>query len=186
MKFIDSGDTAWVLAASALVLFMTPGVAFFYGGMVRVQHVLSMLMQNLTVMAAVSVMWVLVGFTLAFGRGNGLVGGLEFAGLQSMNHVVPGFVSAHAQVIPPILFAVFQLMFAVITPALITGATADRWRFGSFVLFVPLWSVLVYSPIAHWVFSPVGWAARWGALDFAGGTVVHVNEPFRVTNPDSV
>jgi Amt family ammonium transporter len=172
---IDAGSVAWVLAASALVLFMTPGVAFFYGGMVRAQHVLSMLMQSLTVMAAVSVTWVLVGFTLAFGRGDGLVGGLEFAGLQSMNHQLPGFAGAHALVIPPILFAVFQLMFAVITPALITGATADRWRFGSFALFVPLWCVLVYAPIAHWVFSPVGWAARWGVLDFAGGTVVHVN-----------
>jgi len=172
---IDAGAVAWVLASSALVLFMTPGVAFFYGGMVRAQHVLGMLMQNLTAMALVSVVWVVVGFTLAFGRGDGMVGSLEFAGMQSMTHRLPGFEGTHSQVIPPILFAVFQLMFAVITPSLITGATADRWKFGAFVLFVPLWSVLVYAPIAHWVFSPVGWAARWGVLDFAGGTVVHVN-----------
>jgi Amt family ammonium transporter len=172
---MDPGAVAWVLAASALVLLMTPGVAFFYGGMVRAQHVLAMLMQNLTTMALVSVTWVLVGFSLAFGAGNGLIGDFQFAGLTSMNVQIPGFTQEHAQVIPPMLFALFQLMFAIITPALITGATADRWRFASFATFVPVWLLLVYAPIAHWVFSPTGWAARWGALDFAGGMVVHAN-----------
>jgi len=171
----NAGAVAWVLAATALVLFMTPGVAFFYGGMVRAQHVLSMLMQNLVAMAIVSVVWVLVGFSLAFGQGNGIIGDLSFAGFGSLNLEVPGFTGSSAMIIPPMLFALFQMMFAVITPALITGATADRWRFASFVVFVPLWLVLVYAPIAHWVFSPVGWASSWGALDFAGGMVVHAN-----------
>ncbi len=172
---IDSGATAWVLAASALVLFMTPGVAFFYGGMVRARHVLSMLMQNVAAMAVVSLVWVLVGFSLAFGAGNSLIGDLHFAGLGSMNEQLPGFVGAHALVIPPLLFAGFQMMFAVITPALITGATADRWKFGAFLAFVALWSLVVYAPIAHWVFAPEGWAAQAGVLDFAGGLVVHIN-----------
>ncbi|HEY6794800.1 MAG TPA: ammonium transporter [Kineosporiaceae bacterium] len=172
---VDASAVAWVLAASALVLFMTPGVAFFYGGMVRSRHVLGMLMQNLAAMALVSLTWVLVGFSLAFGGGSGVIGDLRFAGLRSMTAAVPGFAGSHALAVPPILFAAFQMMFAVITPALITGATADRWRFESFIAFVPLWLILVYAPIAHWVFSPVGWAARWGALDFAGGTVVHAN-----------
>jgi Amt family ammonium transporter len=172
---LDSGAVAWVLTASALVLMMTPGVAFFYGGMVRARHVLGMLMQNLTTMALVTVTWVIAGFTLAFGGGNGWIGDLRFAGMQAMNHQIPGFTGNRAMVIPPLLFALFQLMFAVITPALITGATADRWKFGAFAIFVPLWSLLVYTPIAHWVFSPTGWAAQWGVLDFAGGYVVHVN-----------
>jgi Amt family ammonium transporter len=172
---MDAGSVAWVLAASALVLLMTPGVAFFYGGMVRAQHVLAMLMQNLTAMALVSITWVVIGFSLAFGRGTGLIGDLQFAGMTSMNLQIPGFTEGHTLTIPPMLFALFQLMFAIITPALITGATADRWRFSSFVTFIPLWLILVYAPIAHWVFSPTGWAASWGALDFAGGTVVHAN-----------
>jgi Amt family ammonium transporter len=172
---IDAGAVAWVLTASALVLFMTPGVAFFYGGMVRAQHVLSMLMQNLAVMAVVSVVWVAVGFSLAFGSGDGLIGDLQFVGFSSMNLQIPGFQGDTALSIPPMLFALFQMMFAVITPALITGATADRWRFASFITFVPIWLIVVYAPIAHWVFSPVGWAASWGALDFAGGMVVHTN-----------
>jgi Amt family ammonium transporter len=172
---IDPGAVAWVLSASALVLFMTPGVAFFYGGMVRSRHVLGMLMQNFAVMALVSLTWVVAGFSLAFGGTGALIGDLRFAGLHGMSLAVPGFTGSHALAVPPILFAAFQMMFAVITPALITGATADRWRFGPFLAFVPLWLLFVYAPIAHWVFSPVGWAARWGALDFAGGTVVHIN-----------
>jgi Amt family ammonium transporter len=172
---IDAASVAWVLAASALVLLMTPGVAFFYGGMVRAPHVMGMLMQNLTAMALVSVTWVVVGFTLTFGGGNSWIGDLQFAGLQALDHQLPGFVGAHTLAIPPILFALFQLMFAIITPALITGATADRWKFSAFVAFVPLWSLLVYAPVAHWLFSPVGWAARWGAADYAGGFVVHAN-----------
>ncbi len=172
---VDTGATAWVLASSALVLIMTPGVAFLYGGMVRAKNVLSVMLQSYVVMALVSVIWVACSYSLAFGRGNAFIGDLHFAGLTHMDEAVPGFTGAGAQVIPPLVYAVFQMMFAVITPALITGSTAERWRFGPFVLFMVLWSILVYAPVAHWVFSPVGWAARAGALDFAGGTVVHCN-----------
>jgi Amt family ammonium transporter len=172
---VDTGATAWVLAASALVMLMTPGLAFFYGGMVRAKHVISMLMQNFTVLALVSVIWVLASFSMAFGAGNGFVGNLHFAGLAHMTQSIPGYTGTHSQVIPPIVFVVFQMMFAAITPALITGSTADRWKFRAFVPFMILWSFIVYAPVAHWVFSPVGWAARRGALDFAGGTVVHAN-----------
>jgi Amt family ammonium transporter len=174
-KTMDSGSTAWVLASAALVLIMTPGLAFFYGGMVRAKNVLGMLMQNYVTIALVSIVWVAVSFSLAFGKGNGFVGDLHFAGLNHMNEALPGYVDNFAQVIPPIVFVVFQLMFAVITPALITGSTADRWRFGAFVPFIVLWSILVYGPVAHWVFSPEGWLFKRGALDFAGGTVVHIN-----------
>ena len=172
---VDTGATAWVLASAALVLLMTPGLAFFYSGMVRAKHALGMLMQNYVTIAIVSVVWVLVGFSLAFGAGNGFVGDLHFAGLQNIGDNLPGYTDSFAQVIPPMVFVVFQLMFAVITPALITGSTADRWKFGAFVPFIALWSILVYSPVAHWVFSPEGWLFKRGALDFAGGTVVHIN-----------
>ncbi|HEV2089077.1 MAG TPA: ammonium transporter [Cryptosporangiaceae bacterium] len=172
---IDSGATAWVLASSALVLLMTPGLAFFYGGLVRAKNVLGMVMQNFAAMAVVGLVWVLVGFSLAFGDGVGVVGDLRHLGLDGLDSPIAGFSGENAMVIPPIVFVGFQMMFAVITAALITGATADRWRFGSYLVFLALWTVLVYSPVAHWVFSPTGWAARLGALDFAGGTVVHVN-----------
>jgi ammonium transporter, Amt family len=172
---IDTGATAWVLASSALVLLMTPGLAFFYGGMVRAKNVLGMLMQNFAVIAIVSITWVVVSFSLAFGKGNGFVGDLHNFGLQHINEVLPGYTDNFAQVIPPMVFVVFQLMFAVITPALITGSTADRFKFAAFVPFVVLWSILVYGPVAHWVFSPEGWLFKRGALDFAGGTVVHIN-----------
>jgi Amt family ammonium transporter len=171
---VDSGATAWVLLSAALVLLMTPGVAFFYGGMVRAKHVLGILMQSYTTIAVVSLLWVLVGYSLVFGEG-GLVGDLSFAGLQGMDQQVPGFSGPDAMVIPPLAFVAFQMMFAVVTPALITGATADRWRFVAFVPFVVVWFLLVYAPVAHWVFSPLGWANRLGALDFAGGLVVHAN-----------
>ncbi|MEZ0090770.1 ammonium transporter [Streptacidiphilus sp. EB129] len=177
MKFdfahVDTGSTAWVLVSAALVLFMTPGVAFFYGGMVRTKHVMSMLLQNFITIALVSVVWVVLGYCLAFGKGNGFIGDLHFAGLAHMDETVPGFTGASAMAIPPLVYVIYQMMFAVITPSLITGATADRWRFASFVPFVVLWSLLVYSPVAHWIFSPVGWAAKLGVLDFAGGIVVH-------------
>jgi Amt family ammonium transporter len=172
---VDAGATAWVLASSALVLLMTPGLAFFYGGMVRAKNVIDILLQNFATIALISLTWVVLGFSLAFGAGSAFVGDLHNAGLQHLDEIVPGFVGEHAQVIPPVVFVVFQMMFAVITPALITGATAERWRFAAFAWFTVLWSVLVYAPVAHWVFSPVGWAARDGALDFAGGTVVHIN-----------
>ena len=172
---LDSGATAWILASSALVLLMTPGLAFFYGGMVRAKNVLGMLMQNFMCMAIVSVLWVLFTYSLAFGGSNSVIGGFDFAGLQNMTEQVPGYAGPLAQAIPPLAFVAFQLMFAIITPALITGATADRWRFGPFVLFIALWATLVYAPVAHWVFSPTGWLFARGAEDFAGGTVVHAN-----------
>ncbi|MHB8341506.1 MAG: ammonium transporter [Mycobacteriales bacterium] len=172
---VSAGDTAWVLISAALVLLMTPGLAFFYGGMVRAKNVLGMLMQNFVCIGLVSVLWVLLTYSLAFGGSNAFLGGLHFAGLAHMTQQVPGYTGHAAQFVPPLAFVAFQLMFAVITPALITGATADRWRFGAFVTFVILWSVLVYAPVAHWVFSPTGWLAKRGAEDFAGGTVVHAN-----------
>jgi ammonium transporter, Amt family len=172
---VDTGATAWVLASGALVLLMTPGLAFFYSGMVRAKHALAMLMQNYVTIGIVSLAWVVCGFSLAFGEGNGFIGDFRNAGLQHMGDVIPGYVDNFAQVIPPMVFVIFQLMFAVITPALITGSTADRWKFGAFVPFITLWSILVYSPVAHWVFSPEGWLFKKGALDFAGGTVVHIN-----------
>ncbi len=176
---INTGDTAWVLASSALVLLMTPGLAFFYGGMVRGKNVLAMLMQNFLCIGLVSVLWVLVGYSIAFGKdgygGHGIAGNFHQLGLAHMQEHVAGYVGSGAQTIPPIVFVAFQLMFAVITPALITGSIADRTKFGAFVVFVGLWSVVVYAPVAHWVFSPEGWLFKRGALDFAGGTVVHIN-----------
>jgi Amt family ammonium transporter len=166
---INSGDTAWVLVAAALVLFMTPGLALFYGGMVRSKNILAMLMQNFFAMGIVTVLWVFVGYSLAFGdAGNaGLIGNFDFVGLKDLTNSVSG-------TIPTLAFVAFQLTFAVITPALITGAIADRMRWVAWVWFISLWSLLVYLPVAHWVFAG-GWLADRGALDFAGGTVVHVN-----------
>jgi len=177
---LDSGNTAWVLVSAALVLFMTPGLAFFYGGMVRSKNVLGMLMQNFFCMGLVSVLWALVVFSLAFGKdvGGGLLGGLDFVGLKgvaSAATTLPGYVNDFALSVPPMAFVAFQLMFAIITPALITGAIADRMKFSAWVAFVTLWVLFVYAPVAHWVFSPVGWLFKRGALDFAGGTVVHIN-----------
>lgn len=172
---IDTGSTAWLLASAALVLIMTPGLAFFYGGMVRAKNVLGMIMQNFFCMAIVSVLWVLFTYSIAFGGSNSFWGGLRYAGLQHMTEQVPGYTDAAAQVIPPLVFVAFQLMFAIITPALITGSSADRMKFGAFVTFITVWSIVVYAPVAHWVFSPTGWLFKRGALDFAGGTVVHAN-----------
>ena len=172
MKF-NAGDTAWVLVAAALVLFMTPGLAFFYGGMVRSKNVLGMLMQNFFALGIVSVLWAIVGYSLAFGGTNGWIGNFDFAGLH---HAATTFAPGFSQLtVPPLAFMSYQMMFAIITPALITGAIADRMRFSAWVWFIGLWAVLVYSPVAHWVFSPSGWLFKRGALDFAGGTVVHIN-----------
>jgi Amt family ammonium transporter len=175
---IDSGNTAWVLVSAALVLFMTPGLAFFYGGMVRAKNVLGMLMQNFFAMGLISVVWAVVGFSLAFGGTGHLVGNLEFAFLKDLGHAsvqLPGYTGDFALSVPVLAFCAYQMMFAVITPALITGATADRLKFSAYAVFIGVWSVLVYSTVAHWVFSPEGWLFRRGALDFAGGAVVHIN-----------
>jgi Amt family ammonium transporter len=172
---INSGDTAWMLAATALVMIMLPGLALFYGGLVRRKNVLSTIMHSFFGLALVSVVWVLVGFSLAFGpdvNGWGLIGNLDYVGFFKVG-LTPSAV--YGTTIPFVLFAAFQLMFAAITPALITGAFAERKRFASFVLFTILWSVLVYSPIAHWVWATDGWLFKLGALDFAGGTVVHAS-----------
>jgi Amt family ammonium transporter len=168
-----AGDTAWVLASAALVLLMTPGLAFFYGGMVRGKNVLGMLMQNYVCIGIVSILWVLFVYSLAFSNSGfgGFAGNLHQFGLAHMNEPVAG----EAIDIPPLVFVAFQLMFAVITPALITGSTADRFKFSSFCIFIGLWLTFVYGPIAHWVFSPTGWLFKQGAEDFAGGTVVHAN-----------
>ncbi len=175
---MDSGNTAWVLVSAALVLFMTPGLAFFYAGMVRSKNVLGMLMQNFFSMGLISVLWAAVGFSLAFGDGGGFIGNFDFAFLRDIGTgdlALPGYVDDFALTIPAIVFVAYQMMFAVITPALITGATADRLRFSAYAVFIGLWLVMVYSPVAHWVFSPTGWLFERGALDFAGGTVVHIN-----------
>jgi Amt family ammonium transporter len=172
------GNTAWVLASAALVLFMTPGLAFFYGGMVRSKNVLGMLMQNFFCMGLVSVAWTLVVFSLAFGGEGRYIGDFAFVGLKTLGNiktVIPSYKGDFALAIPAIAFCAFQLMFAIITPALITGAIADRMKFRAWVVFLGAWLVLVYAPVAHWVFAPAGWLFRMGALDFAGGTVVHIN-----------
>jgi Amt family ammonium transporter len=163
----DSGDTAWVLASAALVLLMTPGLAFFYGGMVRGKNVLNMLMMNFIVMGLVGIVWVMAGYTLAFGDGGSLIGDFQH---WKLNHT-----EGLSGTIPTLAFVMFQAMFAIITPALFTGSIADRIKFGPFITIVVVWSLLVYSPIAHWVWQSNGWLFKLGAEDFAGGTVVHAN-----------
>jgi ammonium transporter, Amt family len=166
---IDSGDTAWILASTALVLFMTPGLALFYGGMVRAKNVLGMLMQNFFAMGLMAVLWVTLGYTIAFGPGGDFIGNLDFVGFRDV-----GMEAMDGLAIPVILFAAFQMTFAIITPALISGATADRMKFGAYALFIGVWLLVVYSVVAHWVWGG-GWIAELGALDFAGGAVVHIN-----------
>jgi len=168
----DTGDTAWILVASALVLLMTPGLAFFYGGMVRGKNVLGMLAQNYVTMGIVSVLWITGVYSLAFSGKGKWIGDFHQFGL---NHIWQQATGFEALTIPPLVFCAFQLMFAIITPALITGGTADRLKFGAWSLFAGIWLVIVYAPIAHWVFSPSGWLFKLGAEDFAGGTVVHAN-----------
>jgi ammonium transporter, Amt family len=172
---INAGDTAWMLIATALVMVMLPGLALFYGGLVRRKNVLSTIMHSFFGLALVSVVWVVVGFSLAFGHdvtGIGLLGGADYLGFSNVG-LAPNPI--YAPTIPFVLFAGFQLMFAAITPALISGAFAERKRFRSFVIFTVLWSIFVYSPIAHWVWASDGWLYKLGALDFAGGTVVHAS-----------
>ncbi len=176
MVNINSGDTAWILVCCALVLLMTPGLAFFYGGMARRKNILSTLTLSYIFMALVGVQWVLYGYSLAFGEDiGGLIGGLNFLGLKGVG-AAPN--PDYAKTIPHGLFAAFQMMFAVITPALITGAFVERVRFKSFLLFSLIWITLVYDPLAHWVWGKGGWLAALGVLDFAGGTVVHIAAGF--------
>jgi ammonium transporter, Amt family len=173
---MDPGNTAWMLAATALVLFMTPGLALFYGGMVRGKNVLGMLMQNIFAMGLLAVLWAVVVFSLAFGdAGNaGFIGNFDYAWLRDVGPALAPDNYAIALTIPFILFCAYQMTFAIITPALITGATADRLKFGAYAVFIGAWLLLVYAPIAHMVFAG-GWLADMGALDFAGGAVVHMN-----------
>ena len=173
----DSGATAWVLVSAALVLFMTPGLAFFYGGMVRSKNVLGMLMQNIFAMGLITILWATVGFSLAFGGSGKYCGNFDFLFLKDVANIpnFPGYVDDFALIIPPLAFVVYQMMFAIITPALITGATADRMKFSAYCILIGVWAVVVYPTIAHWVFSPNGWLFQEGALDFAGGAVVHIN-----------
>jgi len=172
---MDSGHTAWLLTSSALVLFMTPGLALFYGGMVRARNVLAMLMNNFVAMGIVTVTWILIGYTLAFGpsvEGWGLFGGLDYLGLEDVGEGNP----IHGAEVPDTVLMAFQMMFAIITPALISGAVAGRMKFSAWVIFIAVWSVIVYAPMAHWVWSGEGIiGADLEAIDFAGGLVVHIN-----------
>ncbi len=176
---MDSGHTAWMLVATALVFFMTPGLAFFYGGLVRAKNLVNTIMMSFMSIAIVSIVWVLWGYSLAFGTGNAFIGDFSHLGLSGVS-----FASSEGDDIPPLLFVAFQMMFAIITPALITGAFAERFKFSTYLIFLVLWSTLVYSPITHWVWASNviadgtevnGWLWDLGALDFAGGTVIHIN-----------
>jgi len=172
MENINAGDTAWLLASAALVMLMTPALGFFYGGLVRKKNVLATIMHSFFILCLISVQWVLWGYTLAFGPDiGGLIGGLDWLALRGVGQE-PN--PDYAATVPAQAFMVFQMMFAVITPALITGAFAERKRFKAFVVFTLLWATLVYDPVAHWVWGVGGWLRTLGALDFAGGTVVHL------------
>ncbi|HLF18941.1 MAG TPA: ammonium transporter [Candidatus Omnitrophota bacterium] len=169
---INTGNTAWVLASSALVMLMTPGLALFYGGMVRRKNVLGVLMQCFIILCLISLQWVLFGYSLAFGPGNQFIGGLTWFGLNGVGQAPNPDYAAD---IPHLAFMIFQAMFAIITPALIIGAFAERMKFSAFIWFSLLWATLVYDPICHMVWGVGGWVRNMGALDFAGGTVVHIN-----------
>ena len=167
---LSGGDTAWMLTSTALVLFMTiPGLALFYGGMVRKKNVLATIMQSFAITALMTIVWMVIGYSIAFADGNAYFGGLSKMFLKDMT------VDGLSGTIPESVFMTFQMTFAIITPALITGAFADRMKFSSMLVFMTLWSILVYSPITHWVWGPGGWLGGKGILDFAGGTVVHIN-----------
>jgi len=169
---IDSGDTAWVLISAALVMLMTPGLAFFYGGLVRRKNILGVLMQCFIALAALSIQWMLFGYSLSFAPGNGFLGGLQWFGLKGVG-LTP--YSDYGPTIPHQAFMIFQAMFAVITPALIIGAFAERMKFSAYLIFTLLWATLVYDPVTHWVWGTGGWLKTMGVLDFAGGVVVHIN-----------
>jgi Amt family ammonium transporter len=170
---IDTGDTTWMLVSTALVMLMTPGLALFYGGMVRQKNVLGTIMQSFVALGLVTVQWVLIGYSLAFGPDiKGIIGSLQWAGLSGVG-MDPN--PNYAATIPHQAFMMFQMMFAIITPALISGAFAERFKFSTYLVFVLLWSTLVYAPLAHWVWGVGGWLRSLGALDFAGGLVVHIS-----------
>jgi len=182
VPFISSGNTAWMIVATALVMLMTiPGLALFYGGLVRSKNILTILMQCFIITAVISLEWIAFGYSNAFGSTTGFlapfIGGFDWAFLNGIriNDVSPYFVSQATERIPHVLFVLFQCMFAVITPALIIGAFAERIKFRGFLIFTLLWAIFVYNPVAHWVWSADGWLFKLGALDFAGGTVVHIN-----------
>ena len=169
MPEVNSGDTAWLLVSTALVMLMTPGLALFYGGMVRGKNVLSTFMHSFFALGLITLQWIVIGYSLSFGTTHGgLIGGTEFAFLRNVG------VDGAGRTVPHILFMMYQGMFAIITPALISGAFAERMKFSAYCLFTLLWSTLVYDPVAHWVWGTGGWLAKLGALDFAGGTVVHL------------
>jgi ammonium transporter, Amt family len=171
MEAINSSDTAWLLVSTAFVLLMIPGLALFYGGMVRAKNVLSTFMHSFFAIGLVTIAWVTIGYSLAFApTRSGLIGGLDHALLNGV-----GLIPRDGSTVPHLLFMAFQLMFAILTPALISGAYAERIKFSSYVVFTLLWTLLVYSPLCHWVWGPDGWLATRGALDFAGGTVVHMS-----------
>ena len=172
-KVVNAGDTAWILISAALVLLMTPALAFFYAGMVREKNVLNTLLMSFGAAALIGVSWILGGYSLAFGEGNSLVGGLEYFGLRGV-----GLDAAPlAPTVPHQAFMIYQAMFAIITPALISGAVVERMKFTTFMVFMLLWSILVYSPVAHWFWGG-GWLQKMGAMDFAGGAVVHITAGF--------
>jgi len=184
---IDTGDTAWMLISTALVLMMTvPGLALFYGGMVRKKNVLATLIQSFAICCIASLVWMVAGYSLAFSNGTPWIGDLSRAllngvaanfhnGVDSAFTLGAGTAAAVPMTIPESVYMMFQMTFAVITPALITGAYAERMKFSSMCVFTIFWLLLVYAPVAHWVWSPTGWVAGLGAVDFAGGTVVHIN-----------
>jgi Amt family ammonium transporter len=171
-EMINSGDTAWVLISAALVILMTPAVGFFYGGMVRKKNILSTIMMCFAILMVISLQWVLLGYTLAFGPTmNGLLGNFKFLGLLGVGQMPD---AAYAATIPALVFMIFQAAFAIVTPSLIVGAFVERIKFSSFLIFSVIWSTIVYDPVAHWVWGVGGFLRNLGALDFAGGTVVHV------------
>jgi Amt family ammonium transporter len=170
---IDTGNTAWLLISTALVWLMTPGLALFYGGMVRRKNLLATMMMSFAIIAMVSVLWVLYGYSLSFGPDkSGIIGGLDWLGLKSVGQDPS---SVYATTVPHLAFMAFEAMFAIITVALITGAVVERMKFSALLIFSALWLTLVYCPVAHWVWGSGGWLAKLGALDFAGGTVVHIS-----------
>jgi Amt family ammonium transporter len=173
---MNSGDTAWLLMSTALVMLMTPALGLFYGGMVRKKNLLSTIMFSFAILALISIQWIFYGYSLSFGPDQwGIIGSLKWLGLQGVG---PGVNPDYCPTVPHIAFMTFQMMFAVITPALISGAFVERIKFSSFLIFTILWATLVYDPVAHWVWGVGGWLRKLGALDFAGGTVVHITAGF--------